>query len=118
MKDDDGAVRLPALQHQTRVGRHLRQRKAFGGGAMEILGISGCYSLVSMVLNTAKVELPAGTPPFAMMLAPVVIAGGRQSINERWTRGSSPRVTPRCGNPSHQSAIRDHLPIHERPPSI
>jgi 4-carboxymuconolactone decarboxylase len=33
---------------------------------MELLGISGYYSLVSMVLNTAKVELPAGTtPPFA-----------------------------------------------------
>ena len=41
--------------------------KAFGeNGAMELLGISGYYSLVSMVLNTAKVELPAGTtPPFA-----------------------------------------------------
>jgi 4-carboxymuconolactone decarboxylase len=29
-------------------------------GAVEILGISGYYVLVSMVLNAAKVELPAG----------------------------------------------------------
>ncbi len=29
-------------------------------GTVEILGISGYYVLVSMVLNTAKVELPAG----------------------------------------------------------
>jgi 4-carboxymuconolactone decarboxylase len=40
--------------------------QTFGeNGTVEILGISGYYVLVSMVLNTAKVELPAGTPaPF------------------------------------------------------
>lgn len=39
---------------------------AFGeNGLMEILGISGYYSLVSMVLNTAQVALPEGeTNPF------------------------------------------------------
>ena len=40
--------------------------ETFGeNGVMDILGISGYYVIVSMVLNTAKVELPAGeTNPF------------------------------------------------------
>lgn len=35
-------------------------------GVVEVMGIAGYYSLVSLTLNTFEVELPAGeTPPFA-----------------------------------------------------
>jgi 4-carboxymuconolactone decarboxylase len=70
MKDDEAVLYdyCTELYNTKRVSdaTYAKAVKAFGeNGAMEILGISGYYSLVSMVLNTAKVELPPGTtPPF------------------------------------------------------
>jgi 4-carboxymuconolactone decarboxylase len=32
-------------------------------GVVDLIGVSGYYTLVSMVLNVAEVPLPAGTPP-------------------------------------------------------
>jgi len=32
------------------------------GGVMDLVGVSGYYTLVSMVLNVADVPLPAGVP--------------------------------------------------------
>ena len=32
-------------------------------GVMDLIGVSGYYTLVSMVLNVAEIPLPAGTPP-------------------------------------------------------
>jgi len=32
-------------------------------GVLDLIGVSGYYTLVSMVLNVAEIPLPAGTPP-------------------------------------------------------
>jgi 4-carboxymuconolactone decarboxylase len=32
-------------------------------GVVDLIGVSGYYTLVSMVLNVAEIPLPAGTPP-------------------------------------------------------
>ena len=70
MKADEAVVYdfCTELHNTKRVSDATSARavQAFGErGAVEILGISGYYVLVSMVLNTAKVELPAGAaPPF------------------------------------------------------
>jgi 4-carboxymuconolactone decarboxylase len=41
-----------------------RAKKAFGErGVIDIVGATGYYSLVSMVLNVARVPLPAGVEP-------------------------------------------------------
>jgi 4-carboxymuconolactone decarboxylase len=70
MKEDEAVLYdyCTELHNTKRVSdaTYARAVQTFGErGAMEILGISGYYVLVSMVLNTAKVELPAGTtPPF------------------------------------------------------
>jgi 4-carboxymuconolactone decarboxylase len=32
-------------------------------GTIDMVGVGGCYTLIAMVLNTARTPLPAGTPP-------------------------------------------------------
>jgi 4-carboxymuconolactone decarboxylase len=41
-----------------------RARSVLGEqGVVDLIGVSGYYTLVSMVLNVAEIPLPAGTPP-------------------------------------------------------
>ena len=41
-----------------------RARSVLGDqGVVDLIGVSGYYTLVSMVLNVAEIPLPAGTPP-------------------------------------------------------
>jgi len=71
MQTDEAALyQFCTEMHNTKRVSDATYAKAvqvFGeNGVVEIMGISGYYVLVSMVLNVAKVELPAGTtPPFA-----------------------------------------------------
>jgi 4-carboxymuconolactone decarboxylase len=70
MKPDEVVVYdfCTEMHHTKRVSdaTYARAVQTFGeNGVVEMMGISGYYVLVSMVLNVAKVELPAGaTPPF------------------------------------------------------
>lgn len=70
MKPDEAVLyELCTELHDTKRVSDATYKKGvemFGeNGVMDILGISGYYVIVSMVLNTAKVELPAGeTNPF------------------------------------------------------
>lgn len=65
MKDDEAALyNLCTELHDSKRVSDATYKKAvevFGeSGVMELLGISGYYVIVSMVLNTAQVALPAG----------------------------------------------------------
>ncbi len=67
MKPDEALVYdfCTALHHQHFVDDGLFKRAVgmFGeGGVMDLVGVSGYYTLVSMVLNVADVPLPAGVP--------------------------------------------------------
>ncbi len=67
MKADEALVYdfCTALHHQHFVDDALFKRTVgmFGeAGVMDLVGVSGYYTLVSMVLNVADVPLPAGVP--------------------------------------------------------
>jgi 4-carboxymuconolactone decarboxylase len=67
MKDDEEIVYdfCTTLHRDHFVGEDLFQRAkaAFGEqGVVDLIGVSGYYTLVSMVLNVAEVPLPAGVP--------------------------------------------------------
>ncbi len=68
MKEDEALVYdfCTALHQRHFVEDALFERaKALLGeqGVVDLIGVSGYYTLVSMVLNVAEVPLPAGTPP-------------------------------------------------------
>ena len=47
-----------------------RAKTAFGEqGVVDLIGVSGYYTIVSMVLNVAEVPLPAGVPVALVSLA-------------------------------------------------
>lgn len=65
MKDDEAAVYdfCTELHHDKTVSEETYQRAVslFGEqGVVDLIGISGYYTMVSMTLNTFQVELPAG----------------------------------------------------------
>ncbi len=65
MQDDEAALyELCTELHRSKCVSDPTYQKAVGvfgeQGVVEILGISGYYVLISMVLNTAQVALPAG----------------------------------------------------------
>jgi len=67
MKPDEALVYdfCTTLHHQHFVDDGLFKRAVgmFGeGGVMDLVGVSGYYTLVSMVLNVEDVPLPAGVP--------------------------------------------------------
>ena len=67
MKEDEEIVYdfCTTLHREHFVGDALfeRAKKAFGEqGVVDMIGVSGYYTLVSMVLNVAEVPLPSGVP--------------------------------------------------------
>ena len=68
MKEDEALVYdfCTALHRKHFVDETLfeRARTLLGEqGVVDLIGVSGYYTLVSMVLNVAEIPLPAGTPP-------------------------------------------------------
>lgn len=68
MKEDEAVVYefCTALHRRHFVDQTLFERaRALLGeqGVVDLIGVSGYYTLVSMVLNVAEIPLPAGTPP-------------------------------------------------------
>ena len=68
MKDDEALVYdfCTTLHRRHFVDDALFARTKAGlgeQGVVDLIGVSGYYTLVSMVLNVAEIPLPAGTPP-------------------------------------------------------
>jgi 4-carboxymuconolactone decarboxylase len=67
MQDDEAVVYdfCTTLHREHFVGDALfeRAKKAFGEqGVVDLIGVSGYYTLVSMVLNVAEIPLPPDAP--------------------------------------------------------